>query len=307
MEDQDATGTSTSFAVHRSILASRSPYFHSLFLGGYSDSRQLEFTLPSPLFTPASTSFVLGYIYTATLEFSGRSFDLNTAFEIYRCAIYLSLGLLQDEMEIKIESMLNPKRAARVYAFAVAADVQSAHLSRITLELLAKSFGDLWNCAVIGNLEIEERSRLVGAVEATMSSSSITEVTKKCFSLRKRIELERAEWARNVREMVEAVEQRLRIALANDLHAVVISASFIDLIDGIGFSTDILEFLLELVVGGLTESNAAENYQALVGAVLLREVSLSRCLLSCAHTYHTNVRAEWNAHGRSRACRRIQE
>lgn len=114
----DSTGST--FAAHRAILASRSPYFKSLLLGNYSDSQQTHFTLPSPPFTSASTMFVLGYCYAGTLDFGNRTFDLTTAFEIWRCAAYLSLSLLQEEVEVKIEQMLNLSRAARIYNFALA-------------------------------------------------------------------------------------------------------------------------------------------------------------------------------------------
>ena len=58
--------------------------------------------LPSPPFTPASLHFTLGFIYTSTLVFSHRTYDLDTAFYIMRSATYLSLQTLYDEIQARI-------------------------------------------------------------------------------------------------------------------------------------------------------------------------------------------------------------
>ena len=122
------------------------------------------------------------------------------------------------------------------------------------------------------------QKQLVADVCATINPVSLTAVAKSAFVLRKRIKLEKAPWAEHVRSMVEAIEDRLRDMLGKSLKEIVVSPSFVDLIDGVGFSTDVLEWLLELVVGGLTEAKAPEAYEALVGSVLLREVSSRRRL-----------------------------
>ena len=262
----------TTFASHRALLASRSPYFKSILLGNYADSSQYIFTLPSPPFTPASTTFTLGYIYCGTLAFSDRTFDLTTAMEIFRCADYLGLTLLRDEVEDRIEDVLNVKRAARIFSFASASDVNSLRLRRAASVFVLGNFGDVWGCPQIGNLEFAMQKQLVADVCATINPVSLTAVAKSAFVLRKRIKLEKAPWAEHVRSMVEAIEDRLRDMLGKSLKEIVVSPSFVDLIDGVGFSTDVLEWLLELVVGGLTEAKAPEAYEALVGSVLLREV-----------------------------------
>jgi hypothetical protein len=263
----------TTFATHRAILASRSPYFRSVLLGNYADSTETTFTLPSPPFTPASTMFCLGYTYSGTLEFGNRNFDLSTAFDIWRCAEYLSLSLLRDEIEEKIEAMLNPKRAARIYAFACAPDVNSEHLRQIASPIVVGTFGDVWNSSQIGNLDFHAQKRLVEEVCKGINAESLTSISKSVFTLRRRLALERSEWAQHIRSMLDAIEDRLRDALRLHLGEVVTTAAFVDLTAGVGFSTDVLEWVLELVVGGLTEATAPGAYQALVGSVLLREVS----------------------------------
>ncbi|GAA5967666.1 hypothetical protein JCM21900_006735 [Sporobolomyces salmonicolor] len=262
---------STPFAAHRAILASRSPYFRTLLLGNFGDSRLDRFTLPSPPFTPASTTFVLGYIYTGTLDFSNRNFDLTTGFEIWRCAAFLSMSALQDEIESKVAAMLTPQRAPRIFSFSHAHDVNSQALAKLALPLVLDHFDEMWATPYIGNLEYDPQDQLVKQLRARIAPNTVARLARQTSSLRKRIELERAGWARNVEAMVDAVEEKLVAILAEGLPEIVVSPGFIDLIDGVGFSTDVLEWILTLVVKGLREEKAPTAYQAIVGSVLLRE------------------------------------
>ncbi|GAA6020885.1 hypothetical protein JCM10207_003176 [Rhodosporidiobolus poonsookiae] len=262
---------SASFAAHRAILACRSPYFRSLLLGSFGDSLQTEYTLPSPPFTPASTTFVLGYIYAGTLDFSARKFDLTTACEIWRCAAYLAMSSLQAEIETKIVGMLNLARAPRIFAFAHAADVGQPRLAKAALPLVLDRFEETWAGPCIGHLPYDVQKQLVRHICAAIKPDTVAKVARKVSSLRKRMDGDRSVWADHVRSMLEAIEEELVAVLAADLSATIASTGFVDLIDGVGFSTDVLEWILTLVVKGLVETKAAEAYQALVGSVLLRE------------------------------------
>ncbi|KAK4700993.1 hypothetical protein P7C70_g5244, partial [Phenoliferia sp. Uapishka_3] len=275
------------FSVHKAILASRSPYFRSLLLGNYADSNQTHFTLPSPPFTSASMLFVLGYIYSGTLNFGNRSFDLTTAFEIWRGGSYLQLALLQEDIEDRIEKMLNLQRAPRIYSFALGPEVGSLRLARAAHPFVVDRFSETWSCKEIGNLEYTSQKKLVSAVCAKITSTALTAIAKGSFVLRKRLELEKAAWAGHVRAMLDAIDERLKAQIGKSLTEVVASTGFIELVDGIGFSSDVLEFVLEMAVGSLTEAKAPEAYQSLVGSVLLREEGIlmdARVLVEDAKT-----------------------
>ncbi|KAL8278963.1 hypothetical protein RQP46_008632 [Phenoliferia psychrophenolica] len=259
------------FAAHKAVLASRSPYFAALLLGNYADSAQSTFTLPSPPFTAASTLFILGYIYSGTLSFGNRSFDLATALDIWRGAAYLQLALLQEDVEDRIEKMITLVRAARVYSFALAPEVGSQRLARAATPFVVDRFSEVWSCKEIGNLEYPAQKKLVSAVCAKINPAQLTTVAKGSFALRKRLELEKAAWASHVRAMLDAIDEQLKKLIGRSLTEVVASTGFVELVDGIGFSSDVLEFVLEMAVGSLTEAKAPEAYQSLVGSVLLRE------------------------------------
>ncbi|GAA5909334.1 hypothetical protein JCM8208_005647 [Rhodotorula glutinis] len=260
------------FAAHRAVLASRSPYFHALLLGDYADSNADTFTLPSPPFTPASTTFILGYIYTGTLDFSPRKFDLATSFEIWRGAAFLSLSTLQSAIEYKVLGQLNPGRAPRVLAFAHAPDVNCARLASAATPLVVEHFDSAWTATPhVGHLEYDVQKALVRGVCDRIKPRTVADAASRVARARRQLETERATWADHVRGMLDGVEEALLAVLAQSLPEVVASRGFVDLTEGVGFSTDVLEWLLTLVVKGLRDGTAPRAYQALVGSVLLRE------------------------------------
>lgn len=98
--------TTAIFSSHRFILVSRSSYFHTALIAWPNTradpNEPPTLTLPSPPFTPASVHFTLGFLYTGTLIFSHRSYDLSTAFAILRSALYLNLTTLHDEVQARV-------------------------------------------------------------------------------------------------------------------------------------------------------------------------------------------------------------
>uniref|UniRef100_A0A0K3CP01 BTB domain-containing protein n=1 Tax=Rhodotorula toruloides TaxID=5286 RepID=A0A0K3CP01_RHOTO len=261
------------FAAHRAMLAVRSPYFRALLLGEYSDSSAQTLALPSPPFTPASTTFVLGYLYSGTLDFSTRNFDLSTAFELWRCAAFLGLSTLQDELEDWVCSTLTTQRAARVFAFAHAPDVCSNRLASAAMPHLVERLDPTWVASPhVGEVDYEAQKKLVRAACDNVKPDNAASVAVQVAACRRK--LASSSWAEHVRAMLEAVEAQLVDVLANNLDGVVRSAGFNDLVDGVGFNSDVLEWLLGLLVKGLTESQAAQVYQVLVEKVLLREKGL---------------------------------
>ncbi|WAQ82525.1 hypothetical protein PtA15_2A842 [Puccinia triticina] len=270
------------FSAHRSILCSRSPYFASLLLDPYADSNNRLFTLASPPFTPASLHFSLGYLYCGTLDFSNRNFDLSTAMQIWRSAQYLGLDLLREEVEAKISDMCHNfrdtcksciSRIGRVYAFALALDVASKRLEKAAEPFVVLQFGALWNKA-IGELHYEAQTHLVDLVCFSIDPNTVIGAIQGSKRLKDRLANERSDWADHLLAMLEPVDEQIGVVLQQKFPAVVTSKGFLDLLVGVGFSNDVLEKALVLMVQKLTDENAAETYQVLVGQVLLREDGL---------------------------------
>lgn len=101
--------TAAVFSSHRFVLVSRCEYFRDLLIDWpgkpasssgttTTEDNILTLTLPSPPFTPPSLHFTLGYIYTGTLLFSHRTYDLSTALAILASSLYLHLNELTNEV-----------------------------------------------------------------------------------------------------------------------------------------------------------------------------------------------------------------
>ena len=191
--------TTAIFSSHRFILVSRSSYFHTALLAWpvhkNATAEPPTLTLPSPPFTPASLHFTLGFIYTGTLIFSHRSYDLSTAFAIMKAALYLSLDTLHDEIQARIiqemchglfhafipfaeyESLTGGKwgtggcrcrqcarRAPRVLEFSLEEDSRNPNLERGARRALVGLFGEGWCTQEFAGLSPKLRDSILRGV-----------------------------------------------------------------------------------------------------------------------------------------------
>ncbi|GAA5982293.1 hypothetical protein JCM10908_004818 [Rhodotorula pacifica] len=272
----------TPFAVHRAVLAARTPYFRALLTGEYCDSHRTTFVMPSPPFTPAATTFVLGWMYGGSLQSLARKFDLETACEIWRCAAFLSADTLQRESEEQLVAMLSTTRAARILAFARAADVRSGRLASHAMDYLVAHFDSAWSTSPhVGQLSYTDQTTLVSRVGECVTVHNVVSMSIRLATCKRALPHHSAPWVQHVRAMLDGVEERVVTTLQTDLAYVLRSTAFLHLIDGIGFNNDVLEWLLGLIIKGLDEANAPRAYQTLLSDVLRREVgSISTCLAS---------------------------
>ncbi|WVQ76771.1 hypothetical protein IAR50_006445 [Cryptococcus sp. DSM 104548] len=124
----------TTFTAHSFILASRSRYMAAEIQKiTHPSISTISLTLPLGPFTTAALHFCLGYIYTGSLNFSNRGFDMDTALQIYASAFALELDELRGEIESRI-----------VYDFCHGLDWNLCHCNRClsrVLKLWAYSLG----------------------------------------------------------------------------------------------------------------------------------------------------------------------
>lgn len=103
------------FWSHRFLLASRSPYFKGVLAKcaiaekeGPASDEVLTLALPIPTFTPPGFFFILGFIYTGTLNYFNRTYDLSTAFSIFKGSRYLDIATLTAEIRVRfVEEMMH--------------------------------------------------------------------------------------------------------------------------------------------------------------------------------------------------------
>lgn len=263
----------TSLPAHRAILASRTEYFRSLLSDDFGDSHLRHFSLPSPLFTTASLTWILGFIYSGTLSFSTQTLELSTAFDIWRGSLFLGINSLQSDVELHLERVLTTKTAARIFTFALAPDVNSSRLAAAAGAWVHRDIDDVWNSSLIGDMEFDQQKAIVRGVRQSLNHDNIVPMAGRVLRLRRRLETARAPWAEHVRAMLEAVEGDLIKALSDQLAAVVLSRPFVQLMDGVGFSTDRLEYVMSLIIRGLTEQTAPVTYSVIATSILRRDVS----------------------------------
>ncbi|KAG7095338.1 hypothetical protein E1B28_006100 [Marasmius oreades] len=191
------------FSTHKFILVSRSSYFAKLLSASSSHASRDEtqtLTLPSPPHTPASLHFTLGYLYTGTLSFSHRTYDLSTALSILltSSSSYLNLPALHVEIRSRIviemahglfhaflpfaeyDSLLNrggtggckcrqcARRIPRILSFALQPTLQDAILERGARRALVGLFGDGWCTQEFAELDPKIRESVIRGVRKRM-------------------------------------------------------------------------------------------------------------------------------------------
>ncbi|TCD60035.1 hypothetical protein EIP91_010856 [Steccherinum ochraceum] len=308
--------TTAIFSSHRFMLISRSPYFHSqLVKWGVSQKPEepLTVTLPSPPFTPASLHFTLGFIYTGTLVFSHRTFDLDTAFHIMRSATYLSLDTLYDEVQARIvQEMMHglfhaflefseyeritaskwgvggcrcrqcARRAPRILEFSLMDDVKNPHLERGSRRALVGLFGDGWCTPEFARLPQKIREGLLkGLAKRTTPLNIFPLLFASHDAMQKLNSVSVIEsWADVVRDMAESCFDQLE---------------WMDIMesDGSRFEdSDRVEWVMDSVRRGLAETNAATLYQTLVSSILLRPHPTETDATMLSSTSHIRVQVE---------------
>lgn len=291
-DDDDDDGEAV-FSAHRALLASRSTYFANILspTSGFIESLQnadngpRNVTLHQPPFTPASLHFALGYIYSGTVAFSNRTLDLSTAFEVYEAAEYLDLTPLKAQIVGKISEMVNYfdfpftanrqlliKRIPRILEFTLRPTINEPELEASVFELCVKGFGDIWG-KDIAELPYPTRKQLVSSVNLGISSHTLIPALKAVIAIQNRLknEMRFAKWVNELTNMVNAVDKHIRRCLDANLGEVLDSDKFWDLVDGVGFSNDAFEKLLEIIIEILNDENCIFSYQTFTSKVLRNE------------------------------------
>ncbi|KAI0002559.1 hypothetical protein BJV74DRAFT_882177 [Russula compacta] len=311
-------GLAAVFSTHRFILVSRSDYFHNALITwntqkpeirdeDQDDDRSAEpptLMLPSPPFTPPSLHFVLGFIYTGTLIFSNRTYDLDTAFHIMRSATYVSLTSLYDEVQARIvQEMMHglfhayvdfdeyeritgrkwgvsgcrcrqcARRIPRVIEFALLDDVKNELLQRGARRGLVGMFGEGWCNAEFAKLDKKIRdTALKGVAKRTTPLNVFPLLFAAEFALAK-LNTIIDPWADISRDMILDARRHIDHVLCSQADECFSQSEWLELMDtdGVRFEDrDHVEWIIKSIQRGFAEKSAGRLYQALVSSVLLR-------------------------------------
>ncbi|KAH8073810.1 hypothetical protein BXZ70DRAFT_1068977 [Cristinia sonorae] len=321
--------TTAIFSSHRFMLISRSPYFHTqLVQWGVSQKpdEPLTLNLPSPPFTPASLHFTLGFIYTGTLVFSHRTFDLDTAFHIMRSATYLSLDTLYDEVQARIvQEMMHglfhaflefseyeritagkwgvggcrcrqcARRAPRVLEFSLMDDVKNPHLERGSRRALVGLFGEGWCSAEFARLPQKTRDGLVKGLAKRTTPINVFPLLFASHDALRKLNSVIESWADTVRDMVLHARKAVDEVLCTQAESCFEQAEWLEIMesDGARFEdSDRVEWIMDSVRRGLSETNAGTLYQTLVSSILLRPHPTETDATVLPSTSHIRVQVE---------------
>ena len=298
--------TTAIFSSHRFILVSRCPYFHDA-LRSWPSSKSHHLSsspeppilnLPSPPFTPASLHFTLGFIYTGTLIFSHRSYDLSTAFAILRASLYLSLSSLHDEIQARIvQEMLHglfhafipfeeyerltsskwgtggcrcrqcARRVPRVLEFAIADDVKNQHLERGSRRALVGLFGEGWVHQEFSSLPLKIRETILRGLSKRTTPLNIFPLLFAAEHGLGKLGVVIEPWGDISREMILSARKTIDEVLCKESEACFNSEEWMELMeaDGVRFEDgEKVEWTMAAVLRGVKESYAASLYQVLL-------------------------------------------
>ena len=292
--------TTAIFSSHRFILVSRSPYFRDALSWNPTNKQQPgdeppTLNLPSPPFTPASLHFTLGFMYTGTLIFSHRSYDLSTAFAILRAALYLSLNSLHDEIQARIvqemlhglyhafipfeeyERLTNGKwgtggcrcrqcarRVPRVLEFALAEDVQNRYLESGSRRALVGLFGEGWVHQEFSSLPLKIRDSILRGLAKRTRPLNVFPLLFAAEHGLGKLGVVIEPWGDISREMILSARKTIDEVLCKESEACFNSDEWMELMEGDGVKFEDgekVEWAMAAVLRGVKDAYAASLYQ----------------------------------------------
>jgi hypothetical protein len=300
----DTEDTAVVFFSHRFVLVSRSPYFHKVLQSSFhppaapSDGSLLTLHLPSSAFTPASLHWALGFMYSGTLNFSHRTFDLDTAFAITRSAAYLLMASMRVEIEAHIiEEMLHglfhayltfdeyekitagkwgvggcrcrqcQRRVPRVLEFSLAPDIANKTLERGARRALVGMFGEGWCSSEFAGLPTKMRALLLKGVQNRTTPQNIFPLLFSAEGALARLDANNDSWKESVHELIIKARKTIDDTLSDQSETCFEQQEWLEIMDSDGGQfqdTDRVSWIMASVIRGLKDHNAPSVYQVCI-------------------------------------------
>ncbi|KAF7319186.1 hypothetical protein HMN09_00255100 [Mycena chlorophos] len=294
------------FSSHRFVLASRCQYFHTALLSWPSNKLSTDtptLSLPSPPFTPASLHFTLGFIYTGTLVFSHRTYDLTTALALLLSANYLSIPTLHTEVQARIVSEMAhglfhaalpfaayealtggawraggctcrkcAARIPRILEFAIRPDVQDPILERGSRRALVGLFGPGWCTSEFAALPPKLHAAALKGLAKRSTPANALAILWAAEAARARLAPLVDAWTEVVKPLIDSGRNQVDRVMADQTAEVFAESDWASIVkvDGVRFEDgERVEWAMRSVVRGVSETNAGRVYQALVNVLLL--------------------------------------
>ncbi|KDR68162.1 hypothetical protein GALMADRAFT_146645 [Galerina marginata CBS 339.88] len=298
-----------SFPSHCFLLSSRSPYFRRVLARasrrGPNSSNEpsiIQLTLPTKHFTPAALHFILGYLYTGTLRFSHRGFDLVTALSIFSGSLYLQLPALQELIlaEITVEMLhgmyhaflpdpeysslvsgnwttavnlgclcrICARRVPRVLQFALEEGNNNDLLERGARRALVGLFGEGWCIEEFAALPDNITGSILTNIREMVTASNVLPMLFAAELALIRLEDRQKDWGPIVESSILSVRGLIDNVLCANAGTCFETQTWRDLMDGsnknVGENAfEKVTWVLKAVLRGANPENASALYQAL--------------------------------------------
>ncbi|CAG8449653.1 12260_t:CDS:2 [Ambispora leptoticha] len=303
--------TSTSHRAHRFMLASRSEYFKAMLSSQFIEARIPTVPLDATIFNPTSLNVILTFIYTGNLTSSSKSLTLETIEMVWIGADFLGIGTLCDECIYRIATKVHAFACTcvecqtlipRVASFAKEHAIEK--LWRGCLHVLSEGFDNMWPQKAFAELEEDTREEILLTLLNNIKSHNIVATFKGCRRVLAQIEVQGIglPWIETVRGLINSVRTYTAGILVDNFEQLCENdAEFLDCVDGVGFSSDLLEDIMKVVVEeGLSERNSGPVLKCITGNLLMREavkdaqsMETKRVLVQAKQNVYEYMKKRW--------------
>ncbi|CAI2189994.1 10006_t:CDS:2, partial [Funneliformis geosporum] len=297
--------------AHRFMLYTRSEYFKKMLSSNFIEARSSHIHLDNSIFTQTSLNLILTFIYTGNLSSPSKPLTLETCENVWIGADFLGIKLLCDECVYRIATLLHyftctcaecQAVVPEVAAFAKQYEVDL--LWQGCLHVLSHGFDKMWPQKAFAELDEETREEILLTVLARIQNNNIMAVFKSCRKVLSMIEIKGIglPWIEIIREMTLQVQSYTTQILVDNFEQLCDEdQEFLDCVDGIGFSSDLLEEMMYTIVeNGLSERNAARVLKCITEKLLTRQAIMDtesfetkRVLLQAKQNIFDYIKKRW--------------
>ncbi|CAG8561792.1 8865_t:CDS:2 [Funneliformis mosseae] len=272
--------------AHRFMLYTRSEYFKKMFSSNFIEARSSHVHLDNSIFTQTSLNLILTFIYTGNLSSPSKPLTLETCELVWIGADFLGIKLLCDECIYRIADKLHHFTCTcaecqavvpGVAAFAKQYEVDI--LWQGCLHVLSHGFDKMWPQKAFAELDEDTREEILLTVLSRIQNNNIMAIFKSCRKVLSMIEIKGIglPWIETIREMTMQVQlYTTQILVENFEQLCDDDQEFLDCVDGIGFSSDLLEDMMYTIIEeGLSERNAARVLKCITEKLLTRQAIMN--------------------------------
>ncbi|CAG8432854.1 7342_t:CDS:2 [Diversispora eburnea] len=258
-----------------------SEYFKKMLSSNFLEARTASISLDATIFSPMSINLILSFIYTGNLTYNQKPLTLEICEWVWIGADFLNMKNLCDDIVYRISTKVHYFACTcgecqvvipRVASFAKEHEVTK--LWKGCLHVLAIGFDNMWPHREFANLDEDTREEVLMTLLANIQTSNIISIFKGCRRIYSMIDIKGIglPWIESIRRMTNQVRSFATQILVDDFEQICEEdQEFLDCVDGVGFSLDILEDIMNIIVEeGLTEQNSTKVLKCITEKLLTR-------------------------------------